>query len=337
MIYDQDELKQAVAQGERKLAERRQRARRQKKRSIFALVLAGVALAVGGALKFASRTAPAPKAPVLVVTWPKSKTSQVVQSGQSVLAREGQPFKVSLSDASAWNVSWSSSGVQNTGDSFEWAPQKDGDLLVGHCRARRSGWMGGSSSTASHELSLRAAVPATGEEYRRTLSGGRAVWIYPQVQASGNVGWDERALSALSECAPVIPASALASKPDVPGSAPSPALWQIVSDFDGTTQTPAGDATYASLGAGNLESLLPQIGAALVRLAPDASIKWILRLDTSAPRGIVRLSFDGKRQRQAWVKRKGQTSGTPITGWEQGQWKGTVAPVTPTATPTSRQ
>ena len=354
MIYDQDELKQAVEQGERKLAERRQRTRRQKRRTVVALVLAGVALVVGGGMWLVARAAPAPKTPVLVVTWPKSKTSQVVASGQTVLAREGQPFKISLSNASDWNTSWGASGVQNTGDSFEWAPQKNGESLTAQCRAATSGWASRFSSVPlAHTLSLRAVTPilpapvpipagtdvlATQANYVRTLPAQiKSAWVFPLIQASGGVAWDERALPALSDASSVVPAASLAAKMAGTNGTPAPALWQIVSDFNGGSQTSGLDVTYASLRARDLETVLPLVGARLVQLAPNASIKWIVRLDKTPPEGIVRLSFDGKQGRAAWIKRPSQTAGTPITGWEQGQWKGLVPLAVPTPTPMSRQ
>ncbi len=351
MIYDQDELKQAVEQGERKLAERRQRARRQKKQAIFALVLAGLSLVAGAGLWLVSRAAKnAPKPPVLVVTWPKSKTPQVIGAGQTVLSREGQPFEVSVSDPANWNVSWGSSGVQNTGDSFEWAPQKNGDSLVAQCRAKNSGWKPLSSAAFNPNLTLSAAMPrpvpapGAGEpfstmwHYARTLpANSKQVWLCPFIQASGNVAWDERALPALSDAALVVPSAALSAKLAGANASPTPAIWQILPSFDGSPSTQAMGDTYASLRADDLENVMPRVGAQLVRLAPDASIKWIVRLDKTPPEGVVRLSFDGKRGRQAWVKRAGQTTGTPITGWEAGQWKGVVASVAPSPTPTSRQ
>lgn len=345
MIYDPNELQQALEQGERKFAERRQRARRQKKRAIFALCLVGLSLVAGAGLWWMSRGASAPAAPVLVVKWPRSKTAQVVASGQTVLAREGQPFGVSVSNAQNWNVSWGSSGVQNMGDSFEWAPQKNGEVLLAHCRAKGSGWS--KSAAISPELSLRALTPVQmlassdgtpsgdARDYTRFLpasAGKTAVWLFPFVQAGAGASWDERAVSALSDSAMVVLGAAQTNAP-----APTPALWQIASDFEGGTQTPATGATYASLQAADLEQVMPQVGAQIVRLAPEASIKWIARLDKTPPQGIVRLSFDGKHQRQAWIKRAGQTAGTPVTGWENGQWKGVAAPVVPTPTPTSHQ
>lgn len=349
MIYDQNELKQAVEQGERKLAERRQRARRQKKQAIFALVLGGLCLVAGAGLWLASRRAKsAPRAPVLVVKWPRSKTPQVMAPGQTVFAREGQPFEVSLSDPGNWNVSWGSSGVQNTGDSFEWAPQKTGDSLLAQCRAN-AGWKP-SSTPANSNLSLSAVAPqpvqasGAGEpfttmlHYARTLpAGSKKVWLCPFIQASGDVLWDERALPALGDAALVIPAAASAARLAGRSDSPTPAIWQILPSFDGTPGTGPIGATIAALQADDLEQLMPRVGAQLVRLAPDASIKWIVRLDETPPRGIVRLSFDGKRGRQAWVKRAGQSAGTPITGWEAGRWQGVVAQVAPSPTPTSRQ
>lgn len=332
MIYDQNELQGAVEQGERKLAERRQRARRQKRRTWIALGLLSLALVVAG-LWASLRSAPLPAAPKLVVTWPKSKAIQVMASGQTIMAREGQPFQVAISEPGVWDVAWRSSSIENVGDSFEWAPQKDGETLIASCRVHQSGWRSlFPRATASQDLSLRAALPATSQVYRRTISLDKgSTWLLPFVEAKGSAAWDERALAALFESASVVPGAVAGAKLGGLNGQTSPATWRLVSDFNGGTGTPANDnATYASLLTPHLETTLPQVAAKLVQLAPQASIKWILRFDKDVPEGIVRMSFDGKQQRQAWIKRPNQNAGTPITGWEGGQWNGTLPPETPT-------
>jgi len=363
MRYDPTELQEAVERGERKLAERRQRARRQKTRATWALV-ASVAFGVAGVGLWAgTRHKAVPSPPQLVVTWPESKTPQLVASGATVLARDGEPINVSLSDASDWNVAWGSGAVGNTGESFEWAPQKDGETLQVHARAKGTGWSKNvPPETLAPLLSLRAALPTrepapaqatpapTGtpaptsgavspvleaQNYRRSIAGSKgAVWLLPSVQSGANIAWDERAISALSLSAPAAPPSKTQS---------AAAAWQLASDFEGNLRPSPSEAlapdgaTYATLHADNLTEIMPRIGAQLVRLAPDASIKWIARLDQTPPEGIVRLSFDGKKTRQAWIKPKGAKTGKPITGWEQGAWKGTPAPIAPTPSPTSHQ
>jgi len=363
MKYDPTELQEAVERGERKLAERRQRARRQKTRATWALV-ALVALGVAGVGLWAgTRHRAVPSVPRLVVTWPESKTPQQVRSGDTVLARDGEPINVSLSNSSEWNVSWGSGAVGNTGDAFSWAPQKEGETLQVHARAKGTGWSKNvSPETLSPQLSLRAALatrepaptqatpaptgtpaPTSGavspvleaQNYRRSIAASKGeVWLLPSVQSGANIAWDERAISALSQSAPIAPRSKTQT---------ASALWQLASDFEGNLSPSSSEAlapdgaTYATLHADDLTDLMPQIGAQLVRLTPDASIKWIARLDQTPPEGIVRLSFDGKKTRQAWIKQKGAKTGALITGWEQGAWKGTPAPIAPTPSPTSHQ
>lgn len=363
MKYDPTELQEAVERGERKLAERRQRARRQKINTLWTLVGGSLALVVGIGLWVGTRRAAVPTPPQLVVTWPESKTPQLVASGATVLARDGEPINVSLSNASDWNVSWGSGAVGNTGDAFGWAPQSGGETLQVHARAKGTGWSKTlPPETLAPELSLRAALatrepsptqatpsptgtpaPTSGavspvleaQNYRRSIANSKgAVWLLPAVQSGAGIAWDERAISALSQSAPVAPRSKTQT---------ASALWQLASDFEGNLRPSPSEAfapdgaTYATLRADNLTDLMPRIGAQLVRLVPRASIKWIARLDQTPPEGIVRLSFDGKKTRQAWIKPKGAKTGTPVTGWEQGAWKGTPAPIAPTPAPTSHQ
>jgi len=351
MKYDPTELKEAVEQGERRLAQRRQNARRQKKRALWSLAGLVALCAMGVGLWWGTRPLPAPAAPSLVVTWPGSKTPQIVASGATVLAREGQPITVSLSAPSVWSVLWGSGAVGNTGETFEWAPQKDGDVLLVHARAKSGGWSKRlPAETLAPELSLRAATAVQAAslnggtpvgvavDNRRALAQTKGpVWLLPSVQASAGVAWDERALSALSGAAPAASGTQNGSQKNVPP------LWEIVSDFEGNIQkstpdaSPPDGATYVTLRADNLSDTLPRVGAQLVRLAPDASIKWIARLDQNPPQGVFRISFDGKHLRQAWIKPKGATAGTPLTGWENGSWKGIPAPLSPTPAPTFHQ
>lgn len=334
MIYDDDALQKSIEAGEQRLARLKQAARRRKRWFIGGCVAVGLAIPLGVAAFVASKRVPG--APHFVVTWPKSKTRQSIASGQIVLAREGQPFDVAISEAPKWNVAWTSSGVEQSGESVPWAPQKGGELLLAKCRAKNTDWTAYFSAVVpTRELSLGSAAPDLNDGYRRTVSlQSGSAWVFPHVQALGNVGWDERALPAMSAAAFVVPDAALAQRLEVINETPAPALWQIVSDFDGSVKAPATDgATYASLHTNNLETALPQVGAKLVQLAPDASIKWILRLDKGTPEGIVRLSFDGKRSRQAWIKGKNGGAGTPVTGWENGQPNAAVAPQLPSGTP----
>ncbi|BCM91185.1 hypothetical protein IAD21_03049 [Abditibacteriota bacterium] len=340
MIYDEAELQRSIEAGERRLAAIKQTARRRKRWQSALVVVVVLGAALGTATFIASKRVPS--APHFVVTWPKSKTQQSVASGQTILAREGQPFDISVSEASKWSVTWNAGGVEQNGESFSWPPQKTGELLLARCKAKNTDWTAYFSSVVpTRDLSLGAVIPELDEQYRMSVSlPSGSAWVFAHVQAVGNVSWDERALPILSTATSAVPEAALAQKLEAINESPAPALWQIVSDFDGQVQSPATDgATYASLHADNLEVIMPQMGARLVELAPEASIKWVLRLDKDSPEAIVRMVFDNKAERRAWVKRKGDNAGTPIRGWESGQWNGTIPPElpAPTAAPPSTQ
>ncbi len=334
MIYDEQELKRAIEAGERRLAQSRQAARKRRRSEALGIGAAVVLVSLVSLYYLASRRVPG--APHFLVTWPKTDAPQSVASGQTVLLREGQPFDVTVSEAPKWNVTWTSPNASQSGESVSWAPQQNGELLLARCRAQNTGWAALFSHVVpTRDLSLGCVAPTQSVGSRRTVSLPDAgAWVCPHVQAAGNVGWDERALPALSAATSAVPDAALSEKLEAP---PTPALWQLVSNFDGDTRAPTEEAaTYALLHAPHLEDALPQVAAKLVRLAPDASVKWVLRLDKDAPEGIIRVAFDGKRSHQAWIKHKGVAAGTPVTGWETAASPAT-APEVPTPTPTSRQ
>lgn len=338
MIYDEEELRKSIEVGERRLAAIKQQKRRRARWMTSWLILAAVVIPVGVAAFIASKRVPS--TPHFVVTWPKLKTQQSIESGQIVLSREGQPFEVSISEAPKWNVAWTSNHSESSGESFSWAPQQSGELLQAKCRAKNTDWTAYFSAVVpQRDLSLGSIAPDVNEGYGRTVSlGQRSAWVFPHIQAAGDVSWDERALPALSAAADAVPSAALAERLEAVTEKPAPALWQVVSDFDSKVNAPATDGgTYVSLHASGLDTLMPKVGARLVQLLPDASIKWVLRFDKDAPEGIVRVSFDGKRERRAWVKRSGNAAGTPITGWEKGDWQGTIPLELPTSAPSPQQ
>jgi hypothetical protein len=109
-------------------------------------------------------------------------------------------------------------------------------------------------------------------------------------------------------------------------------LWHIVGDFDGNINAPATgsvEGTFASFHAPDVENALPPIAAHIVKTTPDASVKFVLRLDKDPREGILRLAFDGKRERRAWVRREGETAGGPLTGWEEGEAQSNLLPSLP--------
>ena len=319
-LYNEGELQAAIAHGERKLAVKRQQRRQQKRR----LIIGGVALCllvplfvVAGAV--ASR---APSAPSLVVTWPKPKVRQVLAPGQTLLSREGQPISVAVTNGESWNVTWKAAGIESGGSEFSWAPAGETGELLASCRPITDGWQRLFSWTwPTREIALKTIASRKVGDYARTVEAGSGgAWIYPHIFASGTVRFDERALPLLASAIPLVPRNELSHQLAGVSGGPTPRLWQIVADFEGKTDAPQAvfDGTFAALHAPDVDKAMPNIAALILRAAPETSLKFVLRLDKDQPEGIVRLAFDGKRERRAWVRRAGETAGGPLTGWEEG-------------------
>ena len=319
-LYDDQQYRISSEASERRLAAARARARNW--RRARALGIALLALAVPIAIAAVVAAAGAPGAPFLVVTWPKPKVPQVLAPNQTVLARGGQPFDVAVTHADKWDVTWKSGGAQQKEGVFKWAPAEGSGQLTALCQPRARGWESYFGFLwPEREVSLSSATAKSGGNYARQLTTGPGgAWIFPHVFALGAVSWDERALPLMASAADLLPETALNTKLAPTRAQPTEGLWRLVSNFEGEATLPSENGTFASFHAPDLENSLPLIAARIVKQAPQASVKFVLRLDRDPQQGIIRIAFDGKRERQAWVRRKGDTEGQPFKGWEDGNF-----------------
>ncbi len=313
-LYDESELQNSIEAGERRLAAAKQR----KRRNHRLMVVTGCALAVAIPVIIAAGIASgrAPEAPYLIVSWPKPKVEQVVPSGQTVLFRSGQPFNLSVANADRWDVTWNSDSIETKGIESNWAPSEATGKIVAQCRPIISDWTNTFAFLwPTREVALNSVVaPRIGNYGQQIETSKNGVWLYPRIFTVGKVSWDERALPKLYDATSATPVDELATT----NLEPSKETWRIVSDFEGKAEAPSINGTFASLQSKNLEEELPQVAAKLVTMLPDASIKFILRMDKEPAEGILRLDFDGKKERKAWKRSKGQAAGAPLTGWETG-------------------
>lgn len=316
--YDENELLASIEAGEKRLAEVRQRRRRERRRVLLGLLalLIVVPLATLAGL-YASR---APQAPLFVVTWPNPKIAQVVAPGQTLLARPGNPWTISVTNASRWDITWRADGIEASGPEFVWSPDEGGGEIVARCRPIVNDWTASLSFLwPTREITLRCVVARPTSFYGRSLQAPvNGVWVYPHVFAAGDVAWDERALPLLASAIPTLPESSATAGLAPVNSVVTDKLWQLVSSFEGVTDEPSKNGTFAALHGNDIEAKMPIVGAQIVRVAPQVSVKFVVRLDKDPPEGIVRLDFDGKRERQAWLKQPGAVAGEPLEGWEDG-------------------
>ena len=322
-LYDDQQYQVSRAASERRLAAARQRARRWRRwRALGAVIgLLGATFVVAGAVAAAR----APGSPYLVVRWPKPKVEQVLAPAQTILARGGQPFDVAITDPENWDVTWKSGAAQQQDGDFKWAPAEGTGNLQATCQPRAQGWERYFRFLwPDREVSIASVVAKSGGNYARQLTtGADGVWVFSHVFAVGAVSWDERALPLLADAANLLPEIALNAKTAPLRAAPTEGLWRLVSNFEGEANLPSQDGTFASFHGPDLENSLPLIAARIVKQAPDASVKFVLRLDRDPELGIIRIAFDGKRERQAWVRRPGEAKGQPFTGWENGNFTST--------------
>ena len=203
------------------------------------------------------------------------------------------------------------------------APPKEPDKLKAVCEPRTTGWESYFSFLwPTREVAISSASAQSGGNYARQITTGtNGVWIFPHVFAAGNVSWDERTLPLMASAADLLPDTKLQTE-TAPLRAPTDRRfvahrlqlrWRNRRAFE-----PNG--TFASFHAPDVENSLPLIAARIVKQAPQASIKFVLRLDKDPNQGIIRIAFDGKRERQAWVRRAGEGKGQPFTGWEDGEF-----------------
>ena len=328
-LYDESQYRVSREASERRLAAAKQRARRWRRwRTMGAIVvLLGATVLVAGAVAAAR----APGSPYLVVTWPKPKVEQVLAPAQTILARGGQPFDVAITNAEDWDVTWKSGAAQQQDGVFKWAPAEGTGNLQALCQPRAQGWESYFRFLwPDREVSIASVVAKSGGNYARQLTtGADGVWVFPHIFAVGAVSWDERALPLLAQAADVLSEAALNTQMAPLRAQPTQGLWRLVSNFEGEANLPSQDGTFASFHGRDLENTLPLIAARIVKSAPDASVKFILRLDRDPQLGILRIAFDGKRQRQAWVRRPGSNAGQPFTGWENGNFTPTAPKLTP--------
>ena len=328
-LYDDQQYQISGEASERRLAAARVRARRWRRARALGIGLVALTLPV---LVLALVTAArAPGSPYLIVTWPKPKIPQVLASDQTVLARVGQPFDVAVTNAEKWDITWKSGSAEQKEGVFKWAPAESAGRLVAVCHPRASGWASYFSFLwPDREVSLKSVGAKSGGNYARQLTTGESgVWVFPHIFAAGAVAWDERALSTMGEAAETLPENKLNNQMASLRAQPTEGLWRLVSNFEGESALPSENGTFASFHAPDLENSLPTVAARIVKIAPDASVKWVLRLDRDPAMGIVRVAYDGKRERKAWIRRKGEAAGTPFTGWENGEF----APKAPTLKP----
>ena len=326
-LYDDQQYRISGEASSRRLAAARARARSWRRVRALGLTLLALAIPLGIAAGVAAARAPGP--PSLVVTWPKPKVPQVIAPGQTILARGGQPFDVGVTTPEKWDVTWKSGSAEQKEGAFKWAPAEGTGQLTALCQPRASGWETYFQALwPDRRVSIQSTTAQSGGNYARTLTPGESgAWIFPYVFASGAAGWDERALSLMAESADLLPETKLDREMAPLRAQPGEGLWRLVSNFDGDTDVASENGTFASFHGDDLENSLPLIAARMVKSAPQASIKFVLRLDRDPKQGIVRIAFDGKRERKAWIRRKGETAGTPFTGWEDGNY----TPKPPTA------
>ena len=334
MIYDQNELQTAIEEGERKLARKRQQRRNQKRLLIFGAVV--LALLIPYGLVAAIVAARAPKAPLLVVTWPKPKVRQVLAPNQTLLSRAGQPFLLEVTSPENWNVKWIAAGVESPASEFNWAPQGEKSQLKASCRFRASGWQQFFAwAIPRREIAVQTVAARKIGDYGRLVDAGGGAWIYPHVFARKTARFDERALPLLAQSVEAAPQNALSSQLAITSEAATPPLWEIVPSFESAFPNRSVsiadpfNGTFAILRAPDVQNALPPIASCIVQSAPDASVKFVLRLDQKPAAGVLRLAFDGKRERRAWVKRPGESEGGPLTGWEEGTSQVNLLPAMP--------
>jgi hypothetical protein len=161
----------------------------------------------------------------------------------------------------------------------------------------------------THELVLNGRSAERVDQFRRRITpppGG--IWVFPHILAGSPVSWDERALPLLLQVTP------LQTQPQ--STKPEASWWSLRPSFEGAMANDG--STYALLSTfkfvDDFDAVadLTQVARSLAGAKPDASIKFIVRLDRTPAQGIIRLAFDGKGERAAWVKRPGEATGGPL-------------------------
>ena len=149
---------------------------------------------------------------------------------------------------------------------------------------------------------LRPPIVANGMKAIDPPPGGQIVTA--NVRADKPVTYDPRVIPLLST-----------SNLPVPLQQPT-SIWELRSGFGAL---PANDgATYASisLGVKTPADTMGQVARSIVAANPTASVKFVVRLDTSPATGVLRVALDNKRQHAAWIKKRGDSAGTPYVWWK---------------------
>lgn len=289
-----------------------------------------------------------PEPPGLLVRWPKPKVSQRVTNNSTLLLRRGSAFMVSTTEPDKWDVIFNTESSQGRADArgeVRWLPQGNKGSCKLTCRARVEGWKRVLSwFWPQPELNLFAVAPQAVGDLRFKIQPPRGgMWVYPYIYLKAPAAWDESALQLLSE--PLDPALAGRLELSSPATMPAPStatasssssvaptdgvpvgpdkpLWTIMPSFSGDEASPADGGTYAKLHTSQPERDMGRVAVLIEKKRPDASLRYVVRLDTKPPGGILRIALDGTGDRKAWVRRPGESSGGPIV------WPGTA-----TATP----
>ncbi|MDF2441083.1 MAG: hypothetical protein JWN98_2067 [Abditibacteriota bacterium] len=327
----------SIGRSKDRLASVRQRRTRQR-RGLWGWVLLLVAGA--GAWQYVVRSTPAP--PVLIVTWPKPKIHQTVSNGSTLLARRGSSFEVTVSDAERWDMQWADGNTRGPGAKWTWKLNNEKSTLTATCRGVGQGWRRlVAFFWPAQELTLHAQAATSLGGFRYSIvppKGG--LWLYPLTYAKTPVAWDERSLQLLSM--PILPAldgllslstpqtstavlttGAAANTTPAPTSRkgtplPDQPMWWIVPSFspDPKTKSVKGDiGTYAKLNSKQLEDDMLRLAPLLAEQKPESSLKFMVRLDSRPPQGVIRIAFDGKRERKGWIRRPGEPNGPLI--WDE--------------------
>lgn len=331
-----------VGRSQQRMAVARQRKSRQW-RNLWLIMLC---LIVGGGVWFWLR-GDVPEAPGLVVRWSKTKVEQRISSGSMLLARRGAVFSVTLTDTDKWSAFWQDGKSQSDKPEFRWQPTAQNATLTVRCRAKVSGFRQIISwFWRQPELTLQTMAPQSAGNGRFKIAPPKGgLWLYPFVYAKNNVTWDEDALQLLTE--PLLPALRgtlnISSPAMVPASTkenvaldgrnsvgPDQPLWWIVPSFDTKAAQPAptDNGTYASLNSRQPVEDMEKVALLIAAKRPQASFRYVVRLDETIPHAILRIAFDGKADRKAWIRRKGEASGGPIV-WPESNSGQPLAPRAP--------
>ena len=311
-----------VGRSQQRIAVARQRKRRSHRWFWFVIFLL-----IAGTVAYVWIRDSAPERPGLIVRWANPQMEQRVASGSTLLLRRGNAFRVLLTESENWTVLWQDGTTQKTAADFRWQPTAK-SVLTARYRAKASGWKSFVSwFWPQPELTLTAlpAEPIGNSRFQiEPPTGG--IWLHPFMLAESKVTWDEASLNLLAK--PLKPALdgtlQLASPAVVPppsetnllGDAvgkvgPDKPLWWIVPSFDstGTKARPANDVgTYAKLNSRQPLEDIKTIATLIAQEKPQASYRYVARLDEKPPEAILRIANDGKGDRKAWVKKPGEAS-----------------------------